>query len=627
MPPAVSHEKPGFLPRVGSPGYYVMLAAVALLVLGPLGGIAAAYMNFALGTFVGGQVLAGILGSVVTLGYGPEGKHGANYVQTMAASVASMSAMGVLIQAMVWLGMPLPPAWKLILYFLCIGMFGVGVGMLYTPVLVDRMKLTYPSGLAVANILRALTDPKILKRSVSTLGGGIVGGGFLSWLGERSLWLTARGFDTANVGGGMIVGARIATSAMFLGAIGVLLTPWLMDLQLINSPHWQFDGHQWVAIPGDPFRKIAFIFALGTILGAAVLDMSALGRDAVRRIRSLRGQPAEAAPQGNRANVRRLALWVVFWAIALIVVASQVLGVSAGWIAFAIAMSFLFQMVNGISQGITDQNPISSAFVVTVLVMAGLGLREPLLGLFAGSVLLVSCTVGVDMQQDRSTGWRLGSNRAIQFRFQVIGIVMGALLSVMMCRIFLQAFPVLQQNQFAHPELREGAASNWQSAMTYKFVGVLNTLAEDKTKTLIVMGIGVVIGFSINVARRLLLRSPRYEAWKQRSRTNAIIDFVLDAALIASPYAASLGGFVEFKTSCWWALGGALTSSINWYLAKRRAVKHTTQGHAPEGEIPEDMGPTSLVGGGLIAGGSLYVLYVGITSLIASGALGKIFGG
>ena len=45
-------------------------------------------------------------------------------------------------------------------------------------------------------------------------------------------------------------------------------------------------------------------------------------------------------------------------------------------------------MINGISQGITDQNPISSAFVVTVLMMAGIGLREPLVGLFAALGLL-----------------------------------------------------------------------------------------------------------------------------------------------------------------------------------------------------------------------------------------------
>src|SRR6478735_5540379 len=152
-----------WLPEPGSRRYHVMLTAVALLILGPLGGISGAFMNFSIGFFIGGQVLAGILGSLVTLPYGPEGKHGANYMQTMAASVAGMSAMAPLVQAMVWMGLPQPPVWQLILYFMSIGMFGVGVGMLYTPVVVDRLKLTYPSGLAVANILRALTDKELLK--------------------------------------------------------------------------------------------------------------------------------------------------------------------------------------------------------------------------------------------------------------------------------------------------------------------------------------------------------------------------------------------------------------------------------------------------------------------------------
>src|SRR5438045_2183314 len=73
--------RPRWLPPVGSRGYHVLLVAVALLVLGPLGGVTAAYMNFSLGFFVGGQVLAGILGSAVTYGYGAEGKQGANYMQ------------------------------------------------------------------------------------------------------------------------------------------------------------------------------------------------------------------------------------------------------------------------------------------------------------------------------------------------------------------------------------------------------------------------------------------------------------------------------------------------------------------------------------------------------------------
>lgn len=613
--PEISGQRWAWLPRPGSTGYYLLLGAVAILILGPLGGITAAYMNFSLGFFVGGQVLAGILGSVVTFGYGPDGKHGANYMQTMAASVASMAAMGVLIQAMVWLGMAAPPTWQLILYFLCIGMFGIGVGMLYTPILVDRLKLTYPSGLAVANILRALTDPKILRRSVGTLGGGIGGGLVLSKVVDK-VAETATGFvaslatfSAATFGGGMIVGSRISASAILVGGIGVLITPWLR-------------AHGYIG-PHDPFRKIGFVFALGTILGAAAVDMSLLARDALKRVRAARDEKAEAT--GAPTSVGRLIAWVVVWGAGLMVVATNVLHVPAGWVAFAIVMAFVFQMVNGISQGITDQNPISSAFVVTVLLMAGLGLRDPLIGLFGGSILLVSCTVGVDMQQDRSTGWRLGSNRTIQFRYQMVGIVMGAIIAVLMTRVFLQAYPILQQNLFAHPELREAEGHAWQSAMTYKFVGVLNTLAEDKTRTLAVMGLGVLVGLAIEVIRKVLFRAPKYVAWKLSSRGAAVIDWVLDALILASPYASSFGGFVEFETSLWFGLGGIFASAFTWVTTRKK--DEAPSGSPGEGEaLPEDMSAMSLVGGGLIAGESLFALGMGISGLIKSGALGKIFG-
>ena len=41
------------------------------------------------------------------------------------------------------------------------------------------------------------------------------------------------------------------------------------------------------------------------------------------------------------------------------------------------------------------------------------------------------------MQQDRSTGWRLGTNRTIQFRYQVAGVVMGAITAVAFAKLFM----------------------------------------------------------------------------------------------------------------------------------------------------------------------------------------------
>src|SRR5438874_9373831 len=270
-----------FLPPLESRGYHLLLGAVAIFLLGPIVGVAAAYMNFSIGFFLSGQVLAGILGSVVTFGYGAQGKHGANYMQTMAASVGGMAGLGVLIQTMIWLGLAEPPTWQLIAYFLCVGMFGAGVGMLYTPVVIDRMQLKFPSGLAVANILRALTDPELLRRSVAQLGGGFGLGAALTLAAEKggAAFLTAINFSASTFGAGIIVGARIGVPAIVVGLLGLALTPWLREIGLLG--------------PNDPWRKVGFLISLGTILGAAIVDISLIVRDALARHRS--SAPAEPA--------------------------------------------------------------------------------------------------------------------------------------------------------------------------------------------------------------------------------------------------------------------------------------------------------------------------------------------
>ncbi len=594
----------GFLPPINSRAYYIMLGAIAITVLGPLGGITAAYMNFSLGFFVGGQVLAGILGSVVTYGYGPDGKHGANYMQTMAASVASMSAMGVLTQAMVWLNLPIPPTWQLIIYFLCIGMFGVGVGMLYTPVLVDRMQLTYPSGLAVANILRALTNKLLLKRSVAQLGTGTGVGLAGGLLAEHIAILGKISFSGSTLGAGMVVGARIGIPAVVIAVIGHFITPWLRT--------YVPDGAAGPLLgPEDPFRKVGFLVALGSILGAAVIDLFLILRSALARLREKAPQTGDGGP-GRGLNMRRLAIWVAFWAAATFVAGTTIMQVQPGYMLFALLLCFLFVLINGISTGISDSNPISSAFVVSVLLMALIGLKQPGIALLAGAVLLISCSVGCDMQQDRSTGWRLGTNREIQFRYQVIGILMGAVCAVLITKLFMNAYPVLTVNTFDHPEQK---VAQWQSAMTYKFVGAVGNITKpDPVKTKLLL-LGFAIGIVLEGARKYLKSHPGYLKFKNGGTTGKTTDFVLDAVLLPSPYAASFGGFVDFATSAWFG-GGGVVGSL-WATADERAKKRAPK-VAGEEEVPEDMSTVSLVGGGLIAGESLAALALGILGLLAT---------
>jgi uncharacterized oligopeptide transporter (OPT) family protein len=587
-----------FLPKPGTWKYHLLLGSLGILVLGPLGGVTSSFMNFSIGFFVGGQVLAGILGSTVTYGYGPEGKHGANFVQTCAASVAGLSSMAVVIQAMVWLGLPEPPAWQLILYFLCIGMFGAGVGMLYTPMLVDRLKLPYPEGFAVANILRALTDKRLLRRSVATLGGGTLAGLLGGFASLRVPFVEAIGLSTSTLGAGMIVGARITVPALMGGLVGKMLKPYFVSIGWLE--------------PTAPVRKITFILALGMIMGGAALDVTLILIDAVRRLKAAQKEAPPAPDEDwKRTNISRLIAWVAFWATGVIATGSLVMHADVSFLIVAVLLVFLFTMVNGISHGITSQNPISSAFVVTVLLLGTFGLASAQMGLSTAAIVLASVTCAVDMQQDRSTGWRLGSNRTIQFRYQVAGIAMGAVMAVVFAKVFMNAYPVLKLDQTSAATHVQG----WQSAMTFKMVGALNNLTHPKSYTYTALWIGVGIGLGTEALRKLLRAWPTYKAFVARDKVGYTTGFLLDAVFLPSPYAFSFGGFVELATSLWFGAGGMVGSFMSTIgkMKKPVAKEADLTGEA----LPEDMSTVSLIGGGLIAGDSLAALGFGISILLS----------
>ncbi|MBL0122421.1 MAG: OPT/YSL family transporter [Betaproteobacteria bacterium] len=592
-----------WLPTLGTWKYYALLGIVGILILGPLGGVTASYMNFSLGFFVGGQVLAGILGSVVTYGYGAEGKHGANYIQTTAASVAGMSGMAVVIQAMVWLGLPQPPTWVLILYMMSIGMFGVGVGMLYTPILVDRLKLNFPSGLAVANILRALTDPVLLRQSVSRLFGGMalgIAGGIGA---AKTAFLGAIDLSTSTFGAGMIVGARIGIAAIAGGLAGWALIPYFISIGWLKA--------------GEPFRKITFLIALGMIMGAALVDVSQILWRAWKQSRETANAPKIVEEDWKKVHMGRLVAWVAFWGVTIIVVGSQLMNVPVGYLIFAVVLVFVFVMVNGISTGMTDSNPISSAFVVTVVLMAALGLKDPIAGLLAASVLLIATSTGVDMQQDRSTGWRLGTNRVIQFRYQVAGIVMGAVMAVVFAKLFMSAYPILNIDQTTLAADQQ--PDKWTSAMTYKFVGALRSLTDDKPYQRTAIWLGVAIGLVTQLLRQWIKASERYQKWIANSRAGFATDFALDAAILPSPYASSFGGFVNLPTSAWFAAGGIFSSVVDTFAKRKESRNGNGSGNGEsKSALPSDMSTTSLMGGGLIAGDALAALGLGLMGLAAT---------
>ena len=360
------------------------------------------------------------------------------------------------------------------------------------------------------------------------------------------------------------------------------------------------------------------------IMGAAIIDLSIIFWQAAKRIREKSGKAPAAsgtAPgeEWKRTSTGKLVAWVVFWGAGIAVIGSYLLHVPIGFLLFAVALVFVFAMVNGISQGISDSNPISSAFVVTVVLMGALGLRDAGVGLMAGSILLVSTSVACDMQQDRSTGWRLGTDRTLQFRYQVAGIVVGAICAVGFAKIFMQAYPELTLDQFALSQAEQ--PEKWHSAMTYKFVGALRSLTHGAAHMRKAIWIGVGIGFATELLRKIIKSFAAYKKFVKSGRAGFATDFALDAFLLPSPYASSFGGFVDLPTSLWFGGGGVLSSVLNTLSEKKAPAGTTVPKEAPAeaGEdLPEDMSTTSLVGGGLLAGDALAALGLGIYGLLST---------
>ncbi len=117
----------------------------------------------------------------------------------------------------------------------------------------------------------------------------------------------------STIGAGIILGARVTVPAFIYAVAWDAMTPWLRE------NHWLGEK--------EPFRKFAFLVALGTIMGAAVVDIFLILRQAAQRIRqaNVAATDATAVPveEWKQTNTTRLVMWLGFWGL-------MVIGVSVG---------------------------------------------------------------------------------------------------------------------------------------------------------------------------------------------------------------------------------------------------------------------------------------------------------
>jgi hypothetical protein len=185
---------------------------------------------------------------------------------------------------------------------------------------------------------------------------------------------------------------------------------------------------------------------------------------------------------------------------------------------------------------------------------------------------------------------------------------MGALLAVGFARLFMAAYPVLALDQTLMKAGEQPA--EWSAAMTYKFVGVLRSLTDDKPHQRTAIALGLAIGLVLQALRVFVRSRPGYARVAAAGRSGRAAEFAVDAVLLPSPYALSFGGFVNLHTSLWFGGGGIASSAFEAWAGQRASRRRSA--------LPADMSSTSLVGGGLIAGDALAALGLGVAALFGT---------
>ena len=426
------------------------------LVLGVLLAVVFGAANAYLGLRVGLTVSASVPAAVISMGVlrfilRRDSILENNMVQTIGSAGESLAAGAIFTLPALYLWAEERPAefatpeiLSVTLIALAGGVLGVLLMVpLRRPLIVADKALTYPEGVACADVLRAGEAGAKHAKNVF-LGLGVAAAvkfvtGWLKWIPETFLWPVkavrgAVGLDIspALLGVGYIVGPKV--SALLLG--GAMLG-WMVLIPIIVATVPEA-GAMWDAgkVKAVWSGYVRYVGAGAIAVGGFVSLVRSLPVF-LRAFRPARGASGGEGGEGEAG--RDLPMKVVFGCLACVVVFI--------WLVPAVPVSFLgavlialfgffFAAVSARMVGLvgSSNNPISGMTIAT-LVVATLILKETgavgaagmVAAIAIGSVVCIVAAIAGDTAQDLKTGHLLGATPRKQQIGELVGVVASAL--------------------------------------------------------------------------------------------------------------------------------------------------------------------------------------------------------
>lgn len=448
-------DKPHVSPQTKLPE-----TTIKAMILGALLSVVLAAANAYLGLFAGMTVSASIPAAVISMAVLKLfRKHNIlenNIVQTAASAGESLAAgviftFPALVLMGYWQGFNY---WETTLIALCGGVLGVFFTIPLRSALIVRQKLTFPEGVATAEVLKTgETGGKAIKYLVI---GGLTGAvikfveaGLKIWegvfaqatlAGKKAYLFFGMNLSPALVAVGYIVGLKIAVLVFAGGVIS-----WWIAIPIYLAIHGNPDGLDPVTLGYNTWSGQIRFLGVGAMVVGGLWALVSL-RSAIT-MAFHQGLKAFKKDGSNNNSIRTEKdtpmSWVIIGIGSLVVPIFIIYlreieqaPISAFMALFMVIAGFLFASVAGYMAGLvgSSNNPISGVTIATILtssliLLALLGTgseKGAAAAILIGSVVACAAAIAGDNMQDLKAGNILGATPFRQQIMQMIGVVSAA---------------------------------------------------------------------------------------------------------------------------------------------------------------------------------------------------------
>lgn len=474
-------------------------------------GAANAYLGLKVGMTVSASIPAAVISFAILRWFRNSNILENNLIQTAASAGESLAAgMIFTLPALILLG-----AWTSFNYFegtLLItlgGVLGVLIAVPLRKALINHPELTFPEGIATAQVLkagysqqgaiRALFSASLIAALVKFLQSGLgIAGNNISYAYQNSKWLFGFGADLspALIAVGFIVRLRIA-SLMFIG--GLLI--WLIAMPVYS--------HLYPLAASDAAMNSAFSLWSGKLrfigVGAMLIAglwvlLLALKPVWVTVRTSLKEVHTNSSAVATEFSIKQTLIWIAIMAIPIAMLQYQMLPyieLAIFGVPFALLASFLFSTVAAYMAGLvgSSNNPISGVTIATIFISAfliyiilggsdqfdaqpDLQMQAAGLTIIVGAIVCCAAAIAGDTMQDLKAGQIVGASPRYQTWMQLIGVVAAGLILIPVLNLLYEAYGFLGYMPRDDMDTAQALAAPQASLMKSVALGVFSGTLE-----------------------------------------------------------------------------------------------------------------------------------------------------